>query len=147
MTALSKKDLEILNLRAARMSSASIAVMVGWSEAKVYNRLDALRVYSAADALDRIASKSALSLAGLAAFGDEGFALLLKSMVEVIAQATAVPAPPAPAAVRVEAVRAQPRPAPPRSAPKPSAPRVERSKPAAPRPARQAVQGETPLPC
>lgn len=154
MTALSKKDREILNLRAARMSSASIAVMVGWSEAKVYNRLAALQVYSAADALDRIAGKSVLNLAGLAAFGDEAFALLLKSMVEAIAQAAApaaakvapVPAPRPVAATRVEAVVAQPRPAPPRSAPRPSTPGPERSRPAAPRPARRAAEHEKPAP-
>ena len=137
MTALSKKDREILNLRAARMSSASIAVMVGWAEAKVYNRLAALQVYSAADALDRIAGKSPLNLAGLAAFGDEAFALLIKSMAEAIPQA---------AATRVEAVVAQPRPAPPRSAPRPSTPGPERSRPVAPRPARRAAEHDKPAP-
>lgn len=150
MTALSKKDQEILTLRAARMSSASIAVMVGWSEAKVYNRLAALQVYSAADALDRIAGKSPLNLAGLAAFGDEAFALLIKSMAEAIAQAAAkvapVPAPRPVAATRVEVVVAPPTAAPPRSAPRHSTPGQERSRPVAPRPARRAAEHEKPAP-
>ena len=153
MSGLSKKDTEILNLKAARMSSASIAMMVGWSEAKVYNRLNDLRVYSAADALDRLAGKADFSLAGLASLGGESFGLLVRSMVEVIAQAATAMAPRAPetAVVRVEAVTVEPRPAPPRSAPqapapKPTVPGPARSKPVALRMPRQAVQGDKPLP-
>lgn len=143
MSELSKKDVEILNLKAARMSTASIAMMVGWSEAKVYNRLNALQVFSSGDALERLSGRSAFSLAGLAAFGDIAFGLFVKSTVEAIERAIATaPAPPASAVVRVEAVVVEPRPAPPRSAPR----RVDPPKPAAPRRPRPTVEVAAPLP-
>lgn len=117
MTELSKKDIEILNLQAARMSTASIAMMVGLSEAKVYNRLTALQVFSAGDALDRLAGRSKFSLAGMAAFGLAEFGLLLRAMASAIEDAQrAAPTPPAARVVAVETPKAEPRPAPPRSA-------------------------------
>lgn len=142
MSELSKKDVEILNLKAARMSTASIAMMVGWSEAKVYNRLNFLQVFSSGDALDRLEGRSAFSLSGLAAFGDIAFGLFVKSTAEAIERAmAAVPTPPAPAVTLAEALVVEPRRAPPRSAPR----RIDPPKPVSPKPARPTAVA-TPLP-
>lgn len=141
MSELSKKDVEILNLKAARMSTASIGLMVGLPEAKVYNRLSALQVFSAGDALDRLAGRSAFSLQGWSKFGDEGLSLLMGALARAAAEVA--PSPLLPPSPRVEirpspAVR--PVPTPPVSrplvAPRPAAPRQ-------PRPAREAAK---PLP-
>ncbi|PHY20914.1 hypothetical protein [Caulobacter sp. BP25] len=133
MTQLTKKDVEILNLKAARMSTASIAMMTGWSEAKVYNRLTDLRVFSAADALERLAGGSAFSLAGLSAFAAPEFGLLLSAMAAAVAEAVhRAPLPPA---------REVPLVAPARPAPTPA--RVPRAPPKPRAEARSAVQPST----
>lgn len=107
MTEISAKDRQILTLRAARMSTATIAGLVGWSEARVYNRLNTLGVTTASAATALLAGPPPLDLSGLAAFGEARMTTLLAFAAQL--------SPPAPQAPE-DPVEAPP-PAPPRSAP------------------------------
>lgn len=148
MSELSKKDVEILNLKAARMSTASIAIMVGLSEAKVYNRLNALRVFSSGDALERLAAPSLFSLQGWARFGDEGLTLLMGALLRAaneVAPASPPPvirvAPPEDGHIEelyVGGVQYVPS--------RPASRQVERPKPVAPAPLRPVREAAKPLP-
>lgn len=127
MTDLTKKDREILALRAARMSTGTIASLVGRSEAKVYNRLGELGVTTSAQAVALLASAALPDLSGWARIGGPEFSALLSFATVSFESATAnfhrvnppiiesVIAPPAPKPAKVE--RQSKATAPPRSAP------------------------------
>lgn len=121
MTDLTKKDREILTLRAARMSTGSIASLVGRSEAKVYNRLGELGVTTAAQAAALLVAAPLPDLSGWARVGGPEFTALLTFAAQVGDAYSAVVsgrlrlAPPAPKPAKVE--RQPKAPAPPRSAP------------------------------
>lgn len=84
MTTLTEQDREILTLKAARMSTASIAAMVELSEAEIYNRLGQLDVTTVAQALERLAGHEPFSLAGWSAWGAPELAGVLRTCADLV---------------------------------------------------------------